>query len=51
MNGPTATETIMFEVKRAGRVLGRILGRRDLAATKAEAIARFGKGVSLTRAI
>lgn len=41
----------MFEVKRFGKVVGRILGRRELAATKADAEARFGKGVSIARVV
>lgn len=41
----------MFEVIRFGKVLGKVLGSRDAEKTKAAAVQRFGKGVTLRRAI
>lgn len=39
--------TPMFEVKRFGKVLGKVLGRRTPEGTKAEAVKKFGEGVSI----
>ncbi len=39
----------MYQVSRGNRVLGKMLGRRDLADTKAEAVRKFGKGVAVKR--
>lgn len=39
----------MYEVKRFGKVLGRILGHRNPDATKRAAEDKFGKGVTLAR--
>ena len=41
----------MFEVKRFGKTLGRVLGHRDMTKTKASAERLFGKGVTLSRVI
>lgn len=41
----------MYEVKRFGKVLGRILGHRDPDATKRAAEVRFGKGVTLAKVL
>lgn len=41
----------MFEVLRAGRVLGKLLGRRTVEDTKRVAAERFGRGVSLRRVL
>jgi hypothetical protein len=41
----------MFQVVRFGKVLGTVLGNRDLAKTKQNAVAKFGNGVTLKRVI
>ena len=41
----------MFEVKRFGKTLGKIIGNRDLARTKARVEKDFGKGCTLVRVL